>query len=449
MHTASIIRGRTTMTEKNSPTGHPMHEIAEQLKASAKPQKGQPLTETIVSDSADASHGNSSLAWDPLSLTPNQIEAPAFFVDVHLNVPWIAPGSTDALSNALAMELNSGTAPNIFSLLLRPAIKDALADWQALFSFVYVTLRRSTSRDIFESATDFISENQRPHRENDTVPGLKRHLFQVDSHILGRDAAGKHSPLRAFGLAFAGGTLFLLRRDQWNIPTAVSEESQPSQTAMHRTDYNTSLCMLSIRLNDSQRIADTMLPEVYFNMMNLIWDEIDGIATALGGRRAGGSGAQIQHVFKAQAGRNPVFSAICCATRLNDHMHALEKKLAAEQGWADEICMNMGISHGTGDLSTSLPDGSMAFMIPGGAFDQATLLSAVAAKNETWITKNAVAQLPKKLIDQVVLGVDRQGQFRRNFFTRIGDLPQDNLPNQPQPDIGALSIARILKIEKQ
>jgi hypothetical protein len=64
-------------------------------------------------------------------------------------------------------------------------------------------------------------------------------------------------------------------------------------------------------------------------------------------------------------------------------------------------------------------------MIPGGAFDQSSQLSAVSrTKGDIWITRNAVAQLPKKLIDQVVLGIDRQGRFFRNFFTRLSDLPQ-------------------------
>ena len=38
--------------------------------------------------------------------------------------------------------------------------------------------------------------------------------------------------------------------------------------------------------------------------------------------RAAGSGAGIQYVFTESAGRNPIFSAICCATRLNQRMQS-------------------------------------------------------------------------------------------------------------------------------
>jgi hypothetical protein len=109
----------------------------------------------------------------------------------------------------------------------------------------------------------------------------------------------------------------------------------------------------------------------------------------------------------------------------------------------------MGISHGTDELTTSVPTECMESTMPGGTLDQSSQLSAVAGKGEIWITRNAVAQLPRKLIDQVVVGIDRQGRFFRNFFTRLSDLPQAAGPGQPQPDLGTLSIARILTIEKQ
>ena len=209
------------------------------------------------------------------------------------------------------------------------------------------------------------------------------------------------------------------------------------------------ICILSARLNDSHRIADTMLPEVFFDLMNRIGNDVDGLARSFGGRRTGLSGAQIDYMFAESVGRNPIFSAICCATRLNRQMLATEEKLKAQHGWADEIRMNIGISHGTVDLTAAAPAGYMESMVPGGASDQSSRLSAVAGKGEIWITKNAVAHLPKRLIDQVVVGVDRQERFFRNFFTRLSDLPQVTGSGQPRPNLESLSIARILSVETQ
>ena len=45
------------------------------------------------------------------------------------------------------------------------------------------------------------------------------------------------------------------------------------------------------------------------------------------------------------------------------------------------------------------------------------------------------------------LGVDRQGDFMRNFFTRIGDLPPRQVPDRTANEMGSLAVARILNIQ--
>ncbi len=450
------------MSEHNGPSGHPMDPIAEQFKTSAKPARNQMPSETASSAESPGnrfesagkkgSEGRSSLAaqaiFGPLSLSPDQIEAPSFFVDKKLSVVWMSPGGTDAFSLALAQELPSADAGNIFNLLLRPAIKASLGDWQALFSFVYILLRRSTAKDTFDRETVFISRKHLPTTDDETARAPSIHPFLVDSCIIGQKDQASQSPLRMFGMQFKEGTLFLLRQDPWHAALTGQGETESAVTDSGPGDEKAAICILSLRLNDSHRIAETMLPVVFFKMMHRIWDESDSVVSSFGGKRAGSGGAQIDYLFTKNAGRNPVFSAICCATRMNRQMRVIEEKLKAQQGWADEIRMNMGISHGTDELTTSAPTGCMESALPGGTFDQSSHLSAVAGKGEIWITRNAVAQLPRKLIDQVVVGVDRQGRFLRNFFTRLSDLPQAAGTGQPHPDLGTLSIARILTIER-
>jgi class 3 adenylate cyclase len=347
--------------------------------------------------------------------------------------------------------LASGAEKDIFSLLQKPSVKAAIADWNALFSFAYVFLRRSTSREVFDSKVDAVARDHRPDIAEQAPANTATILpFEVDSRLLESGRRDSPGPLRVFGIGFSEGTLLLLRHDSWFDPQTTGVKSHPpADSLMDPRDIKTSVCILSIRLNDSHRIADTMLPEVFFRLMNFVWHEVDDVATALGGKRIGNSGAHTHYVFKASAGRNPIYSAICCAIRINGRMSSLEAKITEDLGWVDEICVNMGISQGNVDRERSDSDGGMDLKIPGGPFDQASLLSVIADKGQIWITKNAVAQLPKPLISQVVVGVERKGQFRRNFFTRIEDMPAENLPDMPKPDLGALSIARILKAEQR
>jgi class 3 adenylate cyclase len=385
----------------------------------------------------------------PLSITPDQIHAPAFFVDKNLSVLWMAPNGADTFSHALALELEASSTRNIFSLLLTPAIQGALSDWQACFSFIYILLRRSIATQTFEAQTVFIARHLIPDSDARLPAATGAHPLFIDSCMIGPDDHTNGSPLRLFSLEFKEGFLFLLRQDPWQSAASGQREKGSADDAMERVAEKRSIGVLSARLNGSHHIADSMLPEVFFNLMNRIRDETDDVVRSLGGIRSGCNGSQLHYMFTESAGRNPIFSAICCATRMNSRIVALKEKLKDEPGWADEIQMNMGISHGKDDPTESDAIGNMAFMIPGGAFDQSSHLSAIAAKGEIWITKHAVAQLPKKLIDQVVLGVDRQGRFWRNYFVRIADLSRATGHIQPQPDLGALSIARVVEIEKQ
>jgi len=449
------------MSDNNASAGHPMNEIARQFKAPAEHVQELPTSSETAHDAisddrvrtmadGQSSHGNFAAA-PPFSLIPGRIEAPSFFVDRHLSLEWLAPGGSDDLSVALSDELASGAEKDIFSLLQKPSVKAAVADWNALFSFAYVFLRRSTSREVFDSKVVAAAQDHRSGIAEDAPTNTATRLpFVVDSRLLEDGGADRQGPLRVFGIGFSEGTLFLLRHDPWFDPqTAGVKPHPPADSLMDPRDIKTSVCILSIRLNDSHRIADTMLPEVFFRLMNIVWHEVDDVATALGGKRIGNSGAHTHYVFKANAGRNPIYSAICCAVRINGRMSSLEAKITEDLGWVDEICVNMGISQGNVDPERSDSDGGMDLKIPGGPFDQASLLSVIAGKGQIWITKNAVAQLPKPLIAQVVVGIERKGQFRRNFFTRIEDMPTENLPDMPKPDLGALSIARILKAEQR
>ncbi len=442
------------MSDKNGPAGHPMNEIARQFNASeanaGRPAEAEPRSTALPGDDmpADSDLRRSVPApWLPLTLAAEQIEAPAFFVDRQLSLRWAAASSHDPFSRLLKQELHSGDPRNIFDLMLNSAVKEALPEWQALFSFVYVTLRRTTSGDLFSEKTDSIDHDQLSIDQAQSADDARIHALQMESCLLRPGTGDDQQPLRAFCLGFEKGTLFLLRPDPWKPPDDAHSETSATAVADENADHKTTICMLTARLNDSQRIADTMLPDVFFKLINVVWEAADDVVHSLGGVRTGCSGAQIHYVFKTHLGRNPIFSAICCATRMNKRMMALQQTLAGEHGWVEDICLNMGISHGKDDAIASISGNCLAFMIPGGAQDQSFHLSTIAAKGEIWVTKNAIAQLPRQLIDQVVLGIDRQGKFARNFFTRISDLPSGNQPHQPAADLASLSVARIVNIE--
>ena len=132
----------------------------------------------------------------PLSLSADQIAAPAFFVDRQLSLGWIAPNAADRFSQALAREWEAASTDNIFNLLLRPAVKATISDWQAFFSFAYILLRRSTSPEVFDSKTVFVSSDLTPDADGQSP--RPRHPFEVDSCLIGANEATTDPPLTNF-----------------------------------------------------------------------------------------------------------------------------------------------------------------------------------------------------------------------------------------------------------
>ena len=158
---------------------------------------------------------------------------------------------------------------------------------RTFFSFVYVLLRRLTSRDTFDTGTVFLSREQTPPMDSRTADPADVHPFQIDSCMLMENEAGTGPPLRIFGIASPEGTLFLIRRDLWHPMAAGDRKPESIAGTVESVDEKKAICMLSARLNASHRIAETMLPDVFFKLMNRIGDEADGVAKSLGGIRAG------------------------------------------------------------------------------------------------------------------------------------------------------------------
>ena len=384
-----------------------------------------------------------------LSLPLDQIAAPAFFVDRKLSLCWMAQAGTDTLSLKLARQLERSSTRNVFDILLRDEIKVAVPQWQDFFSFVYTLLKHSVSQDIFDTATIFVPKANVPINHVDRSSRLELGPFRAESRLLSNGSDSKNPPLRLFGLEFGSGTLFLLRNDAWQFLEKADKGGKPAHIQHQHADQKKIIAILSARINDSRRIAETMLPELYLALTDQLWQETDDAVRSLGGKRVLCDGGEIQYRFADCAGRNPVFSAICCATRFNGQMQKLAGKLAGKSGWVDEIRLNMGISHGNDDHETTNAADPMELMIPGGASDQASVLSGISGKGEIWITKNAVTQLPKNLLHQVVLGIHRNGRFFRNFFTRFSDLSPRVGQTVIKSDLAGLAIARVDSLERK
>ncbi len=128
-------------------------------------------------------------------------------------------------------------------------------------------------------------------------------------------------------------------------------------------------------------------------------------------------------------------------------MGEVEASLKAEGGWFADIRLNIGISSGSDHLQHEDLTASMAFMLPGGAADQAFHLSAIAHGGAIWITKSAFGHLTPRQIQGITFGIYRDDRLIPNIFAQVSDLP--HAPGTPPLGRGirSLSVTRIIDLQ--
>ena len=375
-------------------------------------------------------------------LRADRIDTTTLLVNRELQIGWFNGAGNDGLSAAIAGELADNPAGTVFDIMLRASLKELVFDWQPLFTFIYRFLRENTPAETFDRRAPMIHTIPRPAAATrDVGDDEATERLTVDSCALRvTDDRGRTREMRLYGIAVAEGALFVLAPDHpLHVPDGLD-------AAGREAGRKTPFSVLSARIDDSRNIVDTLLPETYFQLMTRIWDETDRIVESFGGQRAKRSGTEVQYILVRQTDRDPAFDAICCAIRLRDRIRAIEAQLKADGGWFADIRLNIGISSGSDHLQSEDLAGSMAFMLPGGAADQAFHLSTIAHGGTILITKSAFGHLTSAQMDRITFGIYRDDRLIPNIFAKVSELP--HAPDTPplEREIRALFVTRIIDL---
>ncbi|MFO7716128.1 hypothetical protein [Desulfosarcina sp.] len=384
-------------------------------------------------------------------LSADTIPASTFFVNHDLRIDWIKVDLSDRLSQAISDERANDPSGTVFDIMLRASLRELVFNWQPLFSFTYRFLRQVTAEETFNRLAPTISMSQaEPDQANESDAGGDP-AGPIDSCAINLDDDdGRTQNMRIYGIALAEGTLFFLSKERGQNAHAGSTATQPdgtpradAQAASGKTPFS----VISARLDDSRSIVDTLLPETYFQLMTRIWDESDRVLASYGGHRAKRSGTEVQYIIPRHAGTDPAYDAICCAVELKEKMREIEKSLKSEGGWFADLRLNIGISSGRDHLQQEDLTASMAFMLPGGAADQAFHLSAIAHGGAIWITKSAFSHLTAQQMKRITFGIYREDRLIPNIFAQVSDLP--HAPDTPPLGRGirSLSVTRIIAMQ--
>ncbi|WP_372677706.1 hypothetical protein [Desulfosarcina sp.] len=447
------VLGHVAMLKLLRDEGHSVETIAAELREAAE---GEPLTQEqplpkLQHDAPSREKEPQKATLADFRLPADTFAASAFLVNADFRIGWINVDQSDRLSRAIRNELSDDPSGTVFDIMLRASLKELVFNWQPLFSFIYRFLQETTPTDTFSRLAPTVSLNlEEAYPVNEpTSDGAKG--GPIDScpiHLENDD--GRIKDMRIYGVALAEGTLFFLGQDRWREGHLIDSAGEPypaSPTDADAASGKTPFSVISARLDDSRSIVDTLLPETYFQIMTRIWDESDRVLASYGGHRAKRSGTDVQYIIPRHGDTDPAYDAICCAVELRDKMRKIEAALKADDEWFADIRLNIGISSGRDHLQEEDPTASMAFMLPGGAADQAFHLSAIAHGGAIWITKSAFSHLTPQQVKRITFGIYRDDRLIRNIFAQVSELP--HAPDTPSLGRGirSLSVTRIIALQ--
>jgi class 3 adenylate cyclase/DNA-binding transcriptional MerR regulator len=450
---SSDILEHVRILKKLRDKGHSVEEIARQMRDVEKSSRRLEQSAAKVPSPERSPEEKRQPAFIPprVHLPTETVNTAAFFVDKDLRIGWIKGGREDRLSRAIGSELANDPTGTVLDIILRASLQELVFNWPPLFAFIYRFLQETIAAQTFEKLAPTVSlnlEDATPAQGFIPAAGMRGPIASCPIRL--EDEEGLARYLRLYGLALSEGALFILDEDLWR-ESAPAEKQVAVEGELNKTAGISSgkvpFSVLSARLDDSRRIGDTLLPETYFKLMTRIWDETDRVMATYGGQRAKRSGTEVQYVIPRNANTDPAYDAICCAVKLKDKVREIENALRGEGGWFSKIRLNIGISSGSDQPEQEDLTASMAFMLPGGAADQAFHLSAFAHGGAIWITKSAFSHLSPRQVENITFGIYRDDKLIPSIFTPLADLPHGLDTPPPGRAIQSLSVTRIIDLK--
>ena len=451
---SATLLGHIAMLKMLRDEGHAVETIARKL-GPAEIHRGSPqdqsASDTIPAASTEAKETKAAKR-SYFSLPTGALSGSACFVNHEMSIRWVDVAPDDSLFQTIRNEMNDDPSGSVFDVLLRASLKNLIFDWQPLFSFVYRFLEDNAPSEAFKRVAPMVSF----HLEELDSPAISLGRLHKNRPIIDscpirfEDDKGRMRAMRLYALAVAEGTLFLFQEERWpnphrgsKTPRSVSDAPPTEDSAAEKTPFS----VISARLDNAQHLVDTLLPGTYYRLITRIWNEAERIAQSYGGQCSKRSGTEVQYIIPHNRGTDPAFDAIHCAIELREKVHEIEDSLKTEGALVARIRLNMGISSGKDYLPEEDFTASVAFMLPGGAADQAFYLSAMANGGRILITKSAFGHLSPHQMESITFGIYQDKRLIPNIFSQLSSLPADADTPPMAKEIRSLFVTCIIDLK--
>lgn len=441
--------------------GLSMDEIALKLAASpasdadatpgGKAEKTPPSAQVVA-------HPAAAARKQPLVLTIEQIEHPAYMVNYRFEVVWFNDKCREALEGALSQLAPRTEERSVFRLLLANENAKLSANREELLRLnVALAKERMELGAITQPLRTFAAARvqclERIYRETKPVTGGPIVEFPLR---LKEEKGSRVENHCAYAAYFREGILVILvplKVDADGLLQLLSRRDSVIRNLLSkRLPTLTDLAVLVADLQDSVKICSELPPDEYFELINQIWSSAGAVFRKFYGTHGKHVGDGMVYYFFPQPDCSYIMNAVVCAHELRSVMARISKEWQLRKRWTNELYLNTGLNEGQEWLGTFQTATTVEFAVLGETINHTARLSDLARHGAIWATKNFIGKVPAPERHRVKFGIHRPGVegqpiFVESTYSRVANLVDLSAGRfEKLKDIAGLPVTEIVDV---
>ena len=334
-------------------------------------------------------------------LSIEEIEHPAYLVNLDFEVVWSNPAARSGALSDLAHQSPATPFPGILKHLLQGRSALDAESHERLLRF-HLGLAKERGVSLFSLCRDVPPGQAGPLER--LYEEAHHPAFGLVSHAYLSLPGSAPRTVCLYAVQFREGTLFVY------VPgTAQAHRDLVIEDLVRkRVPVLTEVAVLVTDLQHSARIWSELPAEEYFELINEIWALVDPIFRRHHGNQGKHGGDGMVCYFFPQPGSSHTWNAVIAAHEMREAMRQVSRVWQARKGWNTDLFLNTGLDEGQEWLGTFQSASRTEFTVLGDTIDHATRISEFARSGAIWATKNLIGKLSADERQRLTYGVRRQ-----------------------------------------
>lgn len=227
------------------------------------------------------------------------------------------------------------------------------------------------------------------------------------------------------------------------------------QLASKQSPMLTPMAVMVADLQDSVRLCAELPPQIYFQLINEIWNLCNGIIQDFNGQVGKHAGDGIVAYFFPLPGSNYLDNCVRCALKIKEEIRRLSHEWQLRRDWLNTLYLNVGLHEGQEWVGTFEIGDTFQLSALGDTINHSARLSEFARHGTIWASKQLVTRLESEARVNLDFGVSHQQpdgrpHFVRSSFSHVQTLiaETDNKAAKLK-DIATLAVTEILGVARQ